>query len=81
MHRYIKLMLRRIKWGSVGKEGDEDDDDDDDDSDDDDDNEEGAGSDVGSKCELLWQGLVHKRSFTGFKFQVCTWPQPEIVVV
>jgi len=73
VRRYIKLMLRRIKWGrsSTGKEGEGDDDDDDDSDDDDDDDEDGGvGSEAGTKCELLWQGVVHKRAFNGFKFQV-----------
>ena len=68
IRRYIKLMMRRIKWASTGK--DVGDDDSDDDSDEDDDDNEGGGNDSGTKCELLWQGVVHKRAFNGFKFQV-----------
>jgi hypothetical protein len=59
------------------EEGGEEDDDDDDDEDED---EDGSGGGKATKalssasenrCDLLWQGTVAKRVFTGLKFQEC----------
>ncbi|CAM9740533.1 unnamed protein product [Chrysoparadoxa australica] len=68
--KYIRLMLHRIKW--VEEDFGEDQD-----SDDSDDEELGGhGGNDGLEgnsgmCELVWQGVVLRRVFTGFKFQEC----------
>lgn len=67
--RYVKLMLKRIKWDAKEEHDEEDDDDDDEDEED-----YAAGSGGSSKCELIWKGTVHKASFNGFKFQVSRMP-------
>ena len=67
VRRYIKLMTKRIKWGSGG--GDDDDGDDSGGSD----GEVGGGGggrrSGGNFCDLVWLGRVAKRAFTSFKFQ------------
>jgi U4/U6 small nuclear ribonucleoprotein PRP3 len=82
IRKFIKLMTEKIPWDSVlennnewGNEneynqGDGDEDDDDDDDDDDEFNNGYRKSSMGGNiCELLWQGSVAKRNFTGFRFQ------------
>lgn len=67
--RYVKLMLKRIKWDAKEEHDEEDDDEDDEDEED-----YAAGSGGSSKCELIWKGTVHKAAFNGFKFQVTRMP-------
>eukprot|EP00604_Paraphysomonas_vestita_P001635 CAMPEP_0174822950 /NCGR_PEP_ID=MMETSP1107-20130205/20114_1 /TAXON_ID=36770 /ORGANISM="Paraphysomonas vestita, Strain GFlagA" /LENGTH=157 /DNA_ID=CAMNT_0016043579 /DNA_START=1455 /DNA_END=1925 /DNA_ORIENTATION=- len=51
----------------------DDDDEDDDDNDEDDNDNDNSGDILASNnsCELLWQGIVPRRLFHGFRFQEC----------
>jgi len=74
--RFTKLMLKRIKWNVKAtdkKENDESesesDDDDDDNNDDDNNKNNNSSMNSSSLCQLLWQGTLAKRVFSGFRFQ------------
>lgn len=78
VHKYSKLMMKRINWNRKGGEN-EDDEDSDEDSDDEDEDEgqgaggaggkKGNGAGPGGRCELIWRGTVPKRYFTEFRFE------------
>lgn len=72
--KFTKLMLKRIKWNATNDEIEVEDNESSDDDED--------GNDAGRRektteivgnnfCRLLWNGVVAKRTFTGFKFQEC----------
>ncbi len=66
--RYVKLMMRRIKWDE-----DEDEESGDDDSDVEDDEEMEKVVNVSSRagCQLVWEGTIQRRNFHNFRFQEC----------
>jgi hypothetical protein len=76
IRRFVKLMSRRIDWNKkVSDEKQDEEDGEEDVSDDDDDAVASTGAKTGSsgpnRCDLLWQGIVHRRAFHSFKFQEC----------
>ncbi len=66
--RYVKLMMRRIKWADDENEesGDEDSD-----MEDDEDTEKVANVSSRAGCQLVWQGIIQKQNFHNFRFQEC----------
>jgi U4/U6 small nuclear ribonucleoprotein PRP3 len=74
IRKFTKLMLKRIKWNAVNDEMEaEDNESSDEDGDKDVSGGNGNSSEVvgNNFCHLLWNGVVAKRTFTGFKFQEC----------
>ena len=76
--RFIKLMVKRIKWHIKGTDKKVDDDqksESESESDEEDDNNNNTSNNTnnnGSLCQLLWQGCQAKRTFSGFRFQGIT---------
>ena len=73
--KFIRLMVHRVNWDiadAVEDSGDYEDEDIDDNEEEVVSNERPArGSGDVNRCDLLWQGLVPKRCFQGFRFQEC----------
>ncbi len=72
--KFTKLMLKRIKWNATNDEIEAEDNASSNDDEDGDDasRREKSSEIVGNNfCRLLWNGVVAKRTFTGFKFQEC----------
>merc|ERR1711871_903704 len=77
--KFIRLMLHRISWDKVDEDsennrnGDMTMHGDNSDNEDETQDVDGAIRTTGgdNRCDLLWQGLVAKRSFHAFRFQEC----------